>query len=221
MSRNSRSAGYSVWPGSERCPGRPTEPVDRPSFHTRPARFRERRARAGPLQGSPPTSRPRPRNHGPEEAGADLDSASRSASSCRSTRTALRSSMCIQRSATGIIGHSMRVSPTTHMMSPPTWRSVTYEGPQVRWVAKYAGKSSLWAPGQREAGEGVDRDGQEQVEELQGRVEAIGVGIAAEDLAPEQVSHDKKARCSALWMLSCSSVRLYQLVRWLTGMITA
>ena len=39
-------------------------------------------------------------------------------------RTALRSSMCIQRSATGIIGQSISVSPTTHMMSPPTWRSV-------------------------------------------------------------------------------------------------
>ena len=40
-------------------------------------------------------------------------------------RTALRSSMCIHFRATGIIGHSISVSPTTHMMSPPMWRSST------------------------------------------------------------------------------------------------
>jgi uncharacterized membrane protein len=34
---------------------------------------------------------------------------------------ALRSSMCIQRSATGIMGHSIRVSPPTHMRTPPMW----------------------------------------------------------------------------------------------------
>ena len=46
--------------------------------------------------------------------------------------------------------------------------------------------------GERQSGEGVDRDGQEQVEELQRGVEAVAVGVVAEDLAPEQVAHDQE-----------------------------
>ena len=46
--------------------------------------------------------------------------------------------------------------------------------------------------GQRQPGEGVDRDGEEQVEELQGGVETVGVGIVAEDLTPEEVPDDQK-----------------------------
>lgn len=40
---------------------------------------------------------------------------------------------------------SMRVSPATHMIAPPAWRSVMSDGPQVRWMVRYAGNSSLVA----------------------------------------------------------------------------
>ncbi len=91
-----------------------------------PYRHRSRRNRAGVRLLHRPGRRA-DRAHGPwglipspvPSASADC------ASSSRSIRSALRSSMCIQRTATGIIGHSIKVSPTTHMMSPPTWRSTT------------------------------------------------------------------------------------------------
>ena len=84
-----------------------------------------------------------------------------------------------------------------------------------------SGEQVVSRTGERQRGEGVDRYGHEQVEELQGGVEAIGVGIAPEDWRQDRHPTTENARCSALWTLSCSSVRLYQLVRWLTGMITA
>ena len=41
-------------------------------------------------------------------------------------------------------------------------------------------------------GEGVDRDGEEQVEELQGGVQPVGVGVVAEDLAPKEIADDQE-----------------------------
>ena len=100
--------------------------------------------------------------------------------------TARRSSMCNQPRATGIIGHSIRVS-----------------RPGRRCPHRYAGRPRRRAPGgdrevrreqllsgagQGEAGEGVDGDRQEQIAELQGGVQPVPVRIAPEDLAPEHVA---------------------------------
>ena len=46
--------------------------------------------------------------------------------------------------------------------------------------------------GQRQPREGVDRNGQEQIEELQRRVEAIAVGVRTKDLAPEEIADDEE-----------------------------
>ena len=76
--------------------------------------------------------------------------------------------------------------------------------------------------GQAEPREGVDGDGQEQVEELQCGVEAIAVGVVPEDLSPEQVADQQEDQVLEVRAPTRAvSVRLYQLVRWLIGITTA
>ena len=100
--------------------------------------------------------------------------------------------MCIQRRATGIIGHSMSVSPTTHMMSPPDVEVGDVGRAPGPVGGEVGGEQLVGRAGQRQPGEGVDRDGHEEVEELQRRVEPVRVGIVPEDLPPEQVAHEQE-----------------------------